>query len=113
MREERKKGNAAPTRSLPEPPHHLGVGIVVEAGLRIIVVAGGLIVLVGGDVGNSWGRQGGVTPLPAWFRAPQHPRAAGLLTVLAVGLLGSGAGGWWQGRAGMGGALELRFEHSR
>lgn len=84
MREDFKKGNCRP-HLLPEPLHHLGVGVIVEAGLGIVVVAGCLIILVGGDVRNR---------------------------VLAVGLLGSGAGGWWQGRAGMGRALELRFEHS-
>lgn len=64
----------------------LGVGVIVETSLGVIVVARCLIILVGRDVRNR---------------------------VLAVGLLGSGAGGRWQGRTGMSRALELRFEHSR
>lgn len=62
MREDLKKGNCRP-HLLPELPHHLGVGVIVEAGLGIIVVARCLIILVGGDVRNSWGvRRGGSHP---------------------------------------------------
>lgn len=53
MSEDLKKGNCRP-HLLPGLPHHLGVGIIVEASLRIIVVARCLIILVGGDVRNSW-----------------------------------------------------------
>lgn len=45
-----------------------------------------------------------ITPSPA--------HTLQLLTVLAVGLLGSGAGGWREGRAGMVRALELGLEYS-
>lgn len=57
MREDLKEGNHRP-HPLPGPPYHLGVGVIVEAGLGVIVVARCLVVLVGRNVGNSWGQGG-------------------------------------------------------
>lgn len=72
MREDLKKGNSRP-HLFPGPPHHLGVGVIVEAGLGIIVIAGCLIVLVGGDIRNSWGlTRGGGHTTPCFVKGTSH-----------------------------------------
>lgn len=34
---------------------YMGIWVVVEASIRVEVVARGFVILVGGGVGNSWG----------------------------------------------------------